>query len=159
MDTSGQFSHIPTVSGAYANPGSPQPYPGYPPPVVSQPMSSQTSNTTVVVVGPQAPPPRQLRDWNTGLFACFDDCAGCLFVTYCYTCATHTLVHDVNESGCILYCLPNWITVTRSKIRNQLGIRGSILNDCCVETFCPQCAVCQMIREVKIAKESGYVFF
>lgn len=153
------FSNIQNAGG-YPNPGYSTPYPSYPPPMMSQPMSSQVSNTTVVVNqggGAQAGP--QIKNWSTGICGCFEDCSSCLFVTFCPWCAACSLLSEVNENPCLFCCVFNWITATRTKVRNQLGIQGSILNDCCMETFCGQCAICQLKREVKLAKQNGHVFF
>ena len=62
-------------------PAYPPPQAGYAsPPIASQP-GFQTSQTTTVVVNQPAPLILQQgqRDWNSGLFACFDDCYSCTY--------------------------------------------------------------------------------
>ena len=50
----------------------------YPQPVMAQPMTQQQSNTTVVVTQPTTVVLQQgMRDWNTGLCGCFEDCYSC----------------------------------------------------------------------------------
>ena len=68
--------------------GGPPPYgmePGYPmaqlgcsQPVMAQPMMQLQTSTTVVVTQPsQVVLPKEMRDWNTGLFGCFKDSNSC----------------------------------------------------------------------------------
>ena len=59
-------------------PGYPTAQPGYPQPVMSQPMVQQQTNTTVVVTQPAPVVLQQgMRDWSTGLCGCFGDCYSC----------------------------------------------------------------------------------
>ena len=52
--------------------------PGYPQPVMAQPMVQQQSNTTVIMTQPtQVVLQQGMRDWNTGLCGCFEDCYSC----------------------------------------------------------------------------------
>ena len=56
-------------------PGYPTAQPGYPQPVMAQPMVQQQTNTTVVVNQPAPVVVQQaMRDWSTGLCGCFEDC-------------------------------------------------------------------------------------
>lgn len=77
-----------------------------------------------------------------------------MFVTFCPPCAACELLGSVGEDQCTTWCcVYNWVTAVRVKVRMQLGIRGSICDDCCMSTFCGSCVVCQMMREVKLARE------
>ena len=59
-------------------PGYPMAQPGYPQPVMAQPMVQQQTNTTVVVTQPAPVVLQQgMRDWSTGLCGCFEDCYSC----------------------------------------------------------------------------------
>ena len=59
-------------------PGYPMAQPGYPQPVMVQPMGLQKTDTTVVVTQPIPVVQQQLmRDWSTGLCGCFEDCYSC----------------------------------------------------------------------------------
>ena len=59
-------------------PGYPMAQPGYPQPVMAQPIVQQQSNTTVVVTQPAPVILQQgMRDWSTGLCGCFEDCYSC----------------------------------------------------------------------------------
>jgi len=146
-----------TNIGMQPQPGSGEGYvragPGYAPnpnmPVVQQP----GSNTTIVIN--QQVVQRQLKDWSSGLCACFDDMSICLCVTFCGLCAACRLADDLGEHMCIGLCVPNWLNVVRTKLRTQLGIQGTICNDCCMSTYCGLCTMCQVMREVKLAKAAG----
>ncbi|KAK7091619.1 hypothetical protein V1264_009278 [Littorina saxatilis] len=135
-------------------PASPQGY-YQPPPLMQQPMYQSHSNTTVVVTQQQAPRVVSPRVWTSGLCGCFDDFGMCLCVVCCCSCASVWARTDTGENSCTPTCVPNWLTALRAKVRTQLGIQGSICNDCLVDTFCHCCALCQLKREVKFAKQNG----
>jgi len=59
-------------------PGYPMAQPGYPQPVMAQPMVQQQTNTTVVVTQPSQVVLQQgMRDWSSGLCGCFEDFYSC----------------------------------------------------------------------------------
>ena len=57
--------------------------PGYPQPVMAQPMVQQQSNTTVIMTQPtQVVLQQGMRDWSTGLCGCYEDCYSCKWKVY-----------------------------------------------------------------------------
>ncbi|KAK7091605.1 placenta-specific gene 8 protein-like [Littorina saxatilis] len=132
-------------------PASPQDY--YQPPQVLQQPTYQ--HNTVVVTQQQAPRVVSSRDWTSGLYGCFDDVGICFGVICCYDYASFEVVRDTGENPCLPCCLLSWLTALRATVRTQLGIQGSICNDCLVDTCCHCCALCQLKREVKFAKQNG----
>ncbi|KAK7091160.1 cornifelin homolog [Littorina saxatilis] len=120
-----------------------------------QPVQQQPSSHNTTVVVNQTTVNQRQKSWTQGLFGCFDDCMICLCVTFCPLCASCQMAQDMGEFMCLACCVPNWMTAARTKIRMQRNIQGSICDDCCVTAFCGSCAMCQMWREVKVAKQNG----
>lgn len=123
------------------------------PPVVQQPGVMHSGTHTTVVVNQMQQ--RQVRNWTQGTCGCFDDCGTCVCVTFCIYCAACQMAQDMGEFVCMAFCVPNWLTAARTKVRTQLGIPGSICDDCCMASFCGACTMCQVWREVKEAKNRG----
>ncbi|KAK7091159.1 cornifelin homolog [Littorina saxatilis] len=119
-------------------------------PILQQPSSHQTT----VVVNQQTVNNTQ-RAWTQSLCGCCDDCGICLCVTFCGPCAACQLAQHMGEFLCLACCVPNWMTAARTKVRMQRNIQGSICDDCCVTTCCSYCAMCQLWREVKVARQNG----
>ncbi|KAK3749103.1 hypothetical protein RRG08_034075 [Elysia crispata] len=117
----------------------------YPQVVQSQP------GTTVVVQQPMQQQP--MRDWNYGLFECFDDLKICCCGTFCGLCLACQVAGDMGESMCVPLCLPT--IVMRTKWRADNKIQGSMMKDCLIESFCGACALCQLAREVKQSKTAN----
>ncbi|KAK7106187.1 placenta-specific gene 8 protein-like [Littorina saxatilis] len=126
-------------------------------PILQQPTQQQhSSNQNTVVVNQQSADttPTQ-RAWTQSLCGCFDDCEICVCVTFCGPCAACQLAQHMGEFVCLACCVPNWMTAARTKVRMQRKIQGSICDDCCVTTCCSFCAMCQLWREVKVARLNG----
>ncbi|XP_059154780.1 placenta-specific gene 8 protein-like [Physella acuta] len=119
------------------------------PPVLYQP---GTINT--VVIQQPGVGERPLRDWNSGVCACFDDCKICLCGTFCGTCLLMRNAKRLKENCCIPCYVPYAFTAMRVKLRTQENIIGSIDGDCCMEMCCFPCANCQMARELKYIKKA-----
>ncbi|KAK7480897.1 hypothetical protein BaRGS_00027898, partial [Batillaria attramentaria] len=130
--------------------------PSHPQPVVMQPQPMmQHSPVTTVVMNQEAARPKGPRPWSSGLLACCDDCGICWCVFFCGPCAGCRLSSDMGENVCLPCCLPNFMIPLRTKLRTQLNIHGSICDDCVATTCCPNCAMCQLMRELKLARATG----
>ncbi|XP_041352163.1 placenta-specific gene 8 protein-like [Gigantopelta aegis] len=113
----------------------------------------QQGNTTVIINQPTTlhhnpMQPHPLRTWSTGLCGCMEDCGGCLFALFCpfyYGCVVAGKQGHSCWGPC---CVPGWPMAFRSHIRGVHSIEGTICTDCLVTTFCGQCALCQMSREL-----------
>ncbi|KAK7480875.1 hypothetical protein BaRGS_00027876 [Batillaria attramentaria] len=119
------------------------------------PVVQQPGATTTVVVQQQIQ--NNQRAWRTGLFSCFEDIGGCLCVCVCPVAAGVKLANDMGESGCLpcVMPMPEYLVPLRTKLRTQLHIHGSIFDDCLVATCCTQCAICQLQRELQMARDAG----
>ncbi|KAK2152308.1 hypothetical protein LSH36_332g02020 [Paralvinella palmiformis] len=92
------------------------------------------------------------REWNSGIFSCFDDMQTCLCGFFCPCCLTCRMAERMNEpcSCCIGFCLfPESVMALRLKLRSQHGIKGDICNDFICTGFCLSCTLCQLDREMK----------
>ncbi|KAM4651457.1 cornifelin homolog [Discoglossus pictus] len=108
-------------------------------PISAQPQGVQvytTSNTS---------------QWSTELMDCCSDMGICLCGTFCTGCLACKVATDFGECCCLPF-LGGTILAMRTGIRERYHIPGSICNDCVHLTFCPQCALCQMARELKRRK-------
>lgn len=101
--------------------------------------------TTVVVQQTQV-----LRDWNSGLFACFDDIGGCL-MGWCCPCFLLCNISSRMGEGFLYGCCCAELApfTLRAKLRSDQHIQGSLCNDSLVVYFCPSCVLCQLDRELK----------
>lgn len=146
----------------------PQPQP-YPPPYPQPyPQAQQQQQQQQVVIINNQPvnnrgQPQNIREWSSGVCGCFEDCNSCCYAYWCHQCFLCTLATKMNECYCGPHCCgttaltactcapaaPNvFLIAMRSKLRGQLGIRGSICEDICCLWCCEFCAVTQMYREL-----------
>ncbi|ESO09049.1 hypothetical protein HELRODRAFT_168983 [Helobdella robusta] len=93
--------------------------------------------------------PQNVRDWSNGLCGCCTDCEAFFYCIFCYSCFTCSAASKKNECALGPLCIPGFVPAMRSKLRGQLGIRGSICCDIMVVSCCAPCAVSQMYREVR----------
>ncbi|XP_046578184.1 cornifelin homolog A-like isoform X3 [Haliotis rubra] len=112
-----------------------------PPPPVNQ--------TTVIVHQPGA----MMRDigprvWSSDLCSCFDDIGSCLLGAVCPLALACQVSGQLGESACVPCCVPGALVVLRTKLRIEQNIQGTVMDDCCMTTFCGPCALCQMSREI-----------
>ncbi|CAI5784737.1 Hypothetical predicted protein [Podarcis lilfordi] len=104
-----------------------------------------TQQPQVVVIQPS-----QHSYWQTGLCDCFSDCGVCLCGTFCYVCLGCQVAADMNEC-----CLCGTSVAMRSVYRTKYGIPGSICDDYCTLWCYPQCALCQLKRDINRRREQG----
>ncbi|RUS82050.1 hypothetical protein EGW08_010206, partial [Elysia chlorotica] len=71
------------------------------------------------------------------------------FIPLCFACKVSK---DMGESACVPCLVPWDLLVLRTKWRTQHNIQGSILGDCACVCCCSRCVLCQLAREVKMAK-------
>ncbi|XP_068672746.1 placenta-specific gene 8 protein-like [Montipora capricornis] len=124
------------------NAGYPPPMAGYPPPVATQPGFTST-HTTVVVNQPAL-----MREWSSGLCACFDDCGSCCMGAFCPTCLLVQVSGRMGEGCMFAYCCPGALIGLRVKLRIQQNIQGNLCDDYCKVTWCGMCVLCQLSREL-----------
>lgn len=101
--------------------------------------------TTVVVQQTQV-----LRDWNSGLFSCFDDIGSCI-MGWCCPCFLLCSISSRMQEGFAYGCCCSEIApfTLRAKLRTEQHIQGSLCNDALTLMFCLECSLCQMDRELK----------
>lgn len=109
--------------------------------VIQQPGNTQNSGLWLY-------PLHGTREWTSGLCNCLDDIGTCCCVFWCPCIVQKENANRMGENTCISCCVPGGDIAIRSKLRHVGGIKGSICNDCCVMTWCPLCALCQMRREM-----------
>ncbi|XP_075248144.1 uncharacterized protein LOC142341136 [Convolutriloba macropyga] len=96
-----------------------------------------------------------MGDWSSGLFECFNDMTICL-LAWCVPCFIQGKIAETVGESCILHgilCLIpplDWICAAtiRGKVRENKGIEGSFMGDCCVIMCCAGCALAQEGREM-----------
>ncbi|KAM6562085.1 hypothetical protein CsatB_022083 [Cannabis sativa] len=101
--------------------------------------------------------------WSTGLCDCFSSFNTCCLTCWC-PCVTFGRVAEIIDKGSIscgasgsLYTLISLVTglgclyscCYRSKMRDQLGLKGNSCQDCLTHSFCEFCALCQMYTELQ----------
>ncbi|XP_020616971.1 placenta-specific gene 8 protein-like [Orbicella faveolata] len=122
-------------------PGYPMAQPGYPQPVMAQPMVQQQTNTTVVVTQPSQVVLQQgMRDWSSGLCGCFEDFYSCCMGTFCGPFLLCDISSRMGEGCCFATCCPGALVALRIKLRVQENIQGSLCNDFCVVQWCGACS-------------------
>ncbi|XP_003724503.1 cornifelin [Strongylocentrotus purpuratus] len=116
--------------------------------IIQQPVTTVQMTTISNPLMPRGGP----REWNSGIFECFNDIPICLcglFLGTCYQCCVST---EMGEHCCVPICTPGALGVMRAQIRGRHNIRGTLMNDCCMTTFCGPCTLCQLSREVQDIK-------
>ncbi|KAK7091153.1 hypothetical protein V1264_008878 [Littorina saxatilis] len=108
--------------------------------------------------------------WAQGVCGCTEDVNICLCVLCCTPCAACQTARDMDEFVCLPCCSMcpwlsftaclvghpcPWLFAARSKVRTRLAFEGSMCDDCLVATCCYPCGLCQLMREVKLAKAYG----
>ncbi|XP_039627848.1 cornifelin homolog [Polypterus senegalus] len=119
------------------------------PPVVAPVINQPVIISQPIPGGYGAPTSTGSVRWSTGIMAMCDDIGICLFGCFCPCCLAAQVAHAFGECF-ILGCMPCAHCALRTGIRERYTIPGSLINDCCVMTFCNSCAICQMQREIKI---------
>uniref|UniRef100_A0A3B4G4N6 Uncharacterized protein n=1 Tax=Pundamilia nyererei TaxID=303518 RepID=A0A3B4G4N6_9CICH len=92
---------------------------------------------------------KPLTDWDSGLLDCFEDASTCCYGFWCSPCLTLTVAGRFGENN----LLPLFDLM--AAMRNRYGIKGSLLNDIVISSFCATCSWCQMHRELKHRKQLG----
>ena len=92
------------------------------------------------------------RDWSSKTFGCFDDFKLCIitFFVPCYTLGKNAeKLGEDSTTICLLACLgfPFGPTL-RWRIRQEKGIRGSMVMDNVCWVCCGYCTLCQEAREL-----------
>lgn len=95
-----------------------------------------------------------MTQFKHGLCGCFDNCCICI-VTYFCPCYTAGKVAEAVSESCILHGILFFVplaniiclTIIRGKVRDQNGIVGSAVGDCCAIFWCTACALCQEAQE------------
>ena len=102
-------------------------------------------------------------DWKNGLFDCFQAPLACVWSTCvpwgvaCMqaTTARHTIAEeDPHVKACLFAsCLCCFgVAYNRTRIRDNLKIKGSYWEDCIIAAFCPCCSMVREWREVMLSK-------
>eukprot|EP01121_Diplochlamys_sp_Union-15-3_P013705 TRINITY_DN428_c0_g2_i1.p1 TRINITY_DN428_c0_g2~~TRINITY_DN428_c0_g2_i1.p1 ORF type:complete len:117 (-),score=19.27 TRINITY_DN428_c0_g2_i1:50-349(-) len=92
-----------------------------------------------------------MSDFETGLFACFNDCGICCITFFCpcFTSAKNKAAVDERDcTFCDCICYPNEY-FTRQQIRAKYGFEFNPLVDCLVAMFCYGCTICQHAQELR----------
>jgi len=92
------------------------------------------------------------REWENGLFGCFGDFKICL-VSFLVPCYAEGKNAEALGEDCMLVGLLGCIgipfgPIIRWRIRQQKGIKGSMIMDTLLWMFCPCCALAQESQEV-----------
>nr|CAB3232007.1 cornifelin homolog [Phallusia mammillata] len=104
----------------------------------------ETSTNTVIVTQPRSGD----RQWSSGICDCLSDFEMCLYTIYCGICLHCAVAKKLDESGCSGACLSGQVAL-RTKYRLRHKIRGNILDDMCVVTWCNGCALGQILRDME----------
>lgn len=137
----------------YPQPGYiPCQYPGFQPPVITQPPTAyqQTSSTTVVVNQQVVEAQKNARSWSSGLCGFFQDCNSFCMGLCCPSVLLLDVADRMGEGCCLPCCCPQTALFgLRATLRAQENIQGSLMNDYCAVELCPLCVLCQLARELK----------
>lgn len=120
-------------------------------------MHHQQSHSAVIITQPTAAVQNDSiisakdgqRDWNTGLFSCFEDVTQCVWVMCC-PCLVHADISKrLGEHFCVTFCVTGGLLAERTRVRTLGGIRGSICKDYLATECCQPCVICQLQREIE----------
>lgn len=130
-------------------------------------MEKPTSTSTITVGSPANQPvytplPSQ-GEWSSDLFDCTTDVPQCCLTLWCpcITFGQNSEIIDRGLSSCgvngALYSLIAMLSgfqfvygcAYRTKLKRQLGISASPINDLCTHIWCHPCALCQEHRELQ----------
>ncbi|XP_068760459.1 cornifelin homolog B-like [Montipora capricornis] len=103
--------------------------------------------TQVVTVQPTA---TNGKEWNSGVFQCFEDIPSCLFGALCPCILLCNISNRMDEGYLYPCCCGQVAPLTlRAKLRTQENIQGSLCNDAIIGMCFLNCALCQMDRQLK----------
>ncbi|RNA03002.1 PLAC8 1 [Brachionus plicatilis] len=121
--------------------------PGYPnmptmpiQPVQTQPVYYDSNSQMNLTVKPK-------RNWNFGLFSCFEDLEGLVCAFFCTLCYEYTLFQRAGEGCCDCICAG--LVPLRTKIRTERAIEGSLCEDVFAVACCTLCSMVQLSNEMK----------
>lgn len=95
-----------------------------------------------------------MAEWKNGMFGCFGDFKVCI-LTFCVPAYTVGKTSQYLGENCalmgVLYCAGFGAVapINRWRLRERLGIQGSMLEDVIYSTVCPCCAIVQEAREIE----------
>uniref|UniRef100_A0A8C5QHI5 Cornifelin n=1 Tax=Leptobrachium leishanense TaxID=445787 RepID=A0A8C5QHI5_9ANUR len=90
-------------------------------------------------------------EWDSEVCDCCKDTSTCLCGAF-VPCILACRVASAYGECCCLPFLCGTLVALRTGIRERYHIKGSICNDCVYLTFCGQCTLCQMYRELQNRK-------
>lgn len=108
------------------------------------------------------------EEWDQCLCACFQDARVCAAVSCCFCSAFGRAAEAVDprvkcETHCcvgvalgVAGCGQCYMGVERTRLREKYNIKGCRLGDVC-DSGCPCCAVCQMVHELEMRRDAGFV--
>ena len=96
-----------------------------------------------------------MATFSQDLCGCFGNLSVCI-ITYFVPCYTQGKIAEKVGESCCLHCIFFLIpilnivcaTMVRGRVRQQKGIGGGVVGDCCTIWFCGLCALCQEAVEV-----------
>ncbi|XP_028260203.1 cornifelin homolog B-like [Parambassis ranga] len=113
------------------------------------------------------------KDWDSGLFDCFEDAQTCCYGFWCFPSLTCTVSNRFGENYFLpLFDICSLITFApygvplvappatiglRTAMRNKYNIKGSVCKDILASCFCMTCTWCQMHRELRHQKKEPTV--
>ena len=118
-------------------------------PNVMAPITTQPTNTTLIINNQPTQMLPAKRDWSVSLCDICHNPKHCLCYWFFGPCYSGCQAARMGESFCVGCCLGQaGHLAMRTKIRTAHNIEGGICNDCCVIAFCGCCAACQMSVEM-----------
>ncbi|KAK5607194.1 hypothetical protein CRENBAI_005552 [Crenichthys baileyi] len=108
---------------------------------------------------------KSLRDWNSGLFNCFDDASTLCLGYWCSSCLASRVSRKFGEHRCLhcfdkgsyFGCVSPAALSLRVAMRHKYGIQGSLCKDIFISWCCTSLSWCQMYRELKHRKKDPVV--
>ncbi|CAF1351075.1 unnamed protein product, partial [Didymodactylos carnosus] len=87
------------------------------------------------------------NEWYSGLCKC-KPAKRCCFAWFCYPCFMCKVAKQNGEEQW-LGCCPCSLFGLRTKLRTARRIKGSLVGDCCVSSFCKCCTALQLANELE----------